>query len=1799
MIITKQVFRLVKQMRIVYLAMLITLSSLSLRSQEVNKFNGTLNYSVPIMSVPNSAGPAINVVASYSSGIKVNQSASEIGLGWSLNTSGFMVSRIVDGYNDVDELQYQFNKADKKFELNNNFYSFGTTSDFSSQELEDIKKDLLSAIRLRSDKFYFSTPFKSGEIEASFHRFDGVYYDETGKLKSKSISLGSNDGGELNYYIKEDYSGKYYSNHYPSLLNANTPFKWVGSTATNCNSQTDYTAFSPGINCNEGYNNVSNLLTTKSLVEVFLNHEIESAVSTGKILDYQTTHNRNAHKPLEIGAFKITDENGLVYHFSLPVYLKYVIDASIPLQNNYTFYNSYGDISLNFTGVPSVHKDKFYFIKGTSPQEQVYVIKTGNIYAVNWLLTAITGPDYEDYNDNGIADEGDKGYWTSFDWKLWSNDFNSRYPFLGSEYKYAPDPTEPSYNKAWDASDKLSGKYAYYSKSGIEIYYLNKIVTPSHSALFVRDVRNDNYSSPLNEENISGIGVYRLPSAGSYASLLHYSGTIKGDSITSNYMASGTKSVHISPFAFDSIRFEISNLTNFGLDAGQQSSIKFFKGNSTSSSDLVAELKYDTARSFPCYVNIPTGYTATVQINVPSGINSRPPAIKYKACFRNPTVDSTVFPLKVGASNGIDYFYDSNNSTWNTNPLITKAGTFEGCPGGCAYSCLPVNYQNNVIKWRRISPVGANKVKVTINCTGFSGSTSGLKIYDGAYPTSTNLVYTRDGNSSTPFTYTSSGPDVCIAIYQTGGSQYLGSFSLTWEGVYDNGNGIITPELAVKKVLLLRNEDLASLTLPSTMSLSSTWNNANCNYVNYVPYHLSWYNTYKTTIDNLAINQTDFTQDYSLCRKYFNNINTCFVGSITNFIPQKDLLNKIDINNTNYNYNTSGKLTLTEIAYYNKGYYKVQPSILFDYNQSNSNDNPDYDPTKVDYFGYYKSDVSNVGASSYTTSTSKDYTDAWSLRKITNPLGGSVEIVYESNSYKYVHSGKGGLRGPRRFYLINKVNSFQESPTGYYGKKFSFELEDNTTDAQSLLANSPVSGSKRKIHLPLVYTPTPSGDPILWFSSNWMNTSDEAITCSADVYTSSNTSDKMTLLQGFTLGQVGNSYYYSGNEGENKFDNISQNSTYDIDNVKYTLNGFVAVQLPRGNEVYGFGSRVKQIKNINESEIFVTEYNYYDGVATSEIDRFNHEALYEYEANTYYANKLIPISNHSFMMAPSLGYSKVTESSKNLNNETMGMSETYFLTNDTLYDNFKIRFKAYANSTNDTVNEISNKFSALWGVPYQINTYDRNGVLVSRTQNYFETSDFGATTELFGWENGIYLDYNRKIVCIHRNYKSILTKSETFNAGGLVSSEEFKNIDPILGAPTYTLVSGQNKTVKVNRFSPAFRLSAYSSLGPKTLNVSNKNQIAQVAESQVYSDTVLTGNTDFDAYSVSKFSNSINTRYFDTNDLLFKNSTNTKPYYLNTKQYAWIGPESSSGLFKRNQFVAFNHSSTNGNNWREMAENTLYNEKGGVLEIKQHLNRYSANRYSVKNNLLQATVSNSNYSSFTFSGFENKVDINSTWSYTDGELVFNKQNNILVDNTVIAPHTGLSCIRVSAGAYGPTFKTSNVNGTAIELQRGRIYRISVWVHKDSPNDCGLIADLTGSNNGTPGYRDYQAIYKNSANGIQIGDWIQLNLDVTVPDNYVSANDNGVNQNDFRMYVVGGTGGYAYFDDFMFRSADSEINATVFNDKINRVDATIDNNNFATFYKYDLRGYKVETLKELEGVGIKKLNKLNYNFSRGL
>jgi YD repeat-containing protein len=227
-----------------------------------------------------------------------------------------------------------------------------------------------------------------------------------------------------------------------SNLWANTPSS-VGSI-TDFNSPSSNLVSSVTIDGTSynGYDPTKNRKKGASHIETYTNNQI---ISNQNLVYTPNNFNRNTSSiPKDgIGAFKITAPDGKTYHYSIPVYQKEKFARS-------SQYNE--DIN-----------NKFYEEYQTAP------------YATHWLLTAITGSDFVDDGDGSISDK-DLGYWVIFDYGKWSDGYTWRTP-RGGDYKATPT------SKAYEWGVK-------------EIYYLNAVKTRTHTALFIKSVRQDGKSIP-------------------------------------------------------------------------------------------------------------------------------------------------------------------------------------------------------------------------------------------------------------------------------------------------------------------------------------------------------------------------------------------------------------------------------------------------------------------------------------------------------------------------------------------------------------------------------------------------------------------------------------------------------------------------------------------------------------------------------------------------------------------------------------------------------------------------------------------------------------------------------------------------------------------------------------------------------------------------------------------------------------------------------------------------------------------------------------------------------------------------------------------------------------------------------------------------------------------------------------------------------------------------------------------------------------------------------------------------------
>lgn len=186
-----------------------------------------------------------------------------------------------------------------------------------------------------------------------------------------------------------------------------------------------------------------------------------------------------------IGGLAITSSDGTTYHFALPVINRGwwtrngKIDHTTPSISYETVHLPFGDVLVPTTG-------------------SFTETATGSSYAVNWLLTAITGPDYVDRGVLGHIDAADWGNWVKFDYGCHTHDFHYRSPYLhNSPYSYSASPenaARTSFMRGWR-----------------DAYYLDRIQTPTHEALFVKNVRKDgksDYNQTKIADNISD-GAYR------------------------------------------------------------------------------------------------------------------------------------------------------------------------------------------------------------------------------------------------------------------------------------------------------------------------------------------------------------------------------------------------------------------------------------------------------------------------------------------------------------------------------------------------------------------------------------------------------------------------------------------------------------------------------------------------------------------------------------------------------------------------------------------------------------------------------------------------------------------------------------------------------------------------------------------------------------------------------------------------------------------------------------------------------------------------------------------------------------------------------------------------------------------------------------------------------------------------------------------------------------------------------------------------------------------------------------------
>lgn len=161
---------------------------------------------------------------------------------------------------------------------------------------------------------------------------------------------------------------------------------------------------------------------------------------------------------------------------------------------------------------------------------------------------------------------------------------------------------------------------------------------------------------------------------------------------------------------------------------------------------------------------------------------------------------------------------------------------------------------------------------------------------------------------------------------------------------------------------------------------------------------------YDDPLNAVPIKTVHFEYNYSLCKNAPNNKNT---GS------------------------DSGKLTLKKVYFsYQKSNRARFSPYIFNYNETNPNDNPNYDTQKYDRWGFFKEPTSGLKNSDFPyTEQDKSKQDincaVWALKSIQLPSGGIISVSYESDDYGYVQDKK----ATRMFKVLGVGMTKDSNPT--------------------------------------------------------------------------------------------------------------------------------------------------------------------------------------------------------------------------------------------------------------------------------------------------------------------------------------------------------------------------------------------------------------------------------------------------------------------------------------------------------------------------------------------------------------------------------------------------------------------------------------------------------------------------------------------------------------------------------------------------------------------------------------------------
>lgn len=436
----------------------------------------------------------------------------------------------------------------------------------------------------------------------------------------------------------------------------------------------------------------------------------------------------------------------------------------------------------------------------------------------------------------------------------------------------------------------------------------------------------------------------------------------------------------------------------------------------------------------------------------------------------------------------------------------------------------------------------------------------------------------------------------------------------------------------------------------------------------------------------------------------------------------------------------------------------------------------------------------------------------------------------------------------------------------------------------------------------------------------------------------------------------------------------------------------------------------------------------------------------------------------------------------------------------------------------------------------------------------------------------------------YQNLKSTISSS----SNGVKNITQYDDYDALLGSPRKVIT--QNSLGDQHRAKSIFAYEVYPEMGPKSEDLSNKNMLTQEVASYLFVD-----NDDDDYTNDPVINASVTTwkkdwTYREYTDNTYQtvshypgSSTEHKDIWRKHTTYSWRNKlDDETGaylgadgvLFNTDDEFRFDDLSLNSPKWVQNSEVTLYDHYSNPREVKDVNGQYASSK--TWNNLIVSNIVGSAYSGYCASGAEELIDGE---NYTSGNVYFETETMLgggaSLQNDETNVHTGEHSVKVTLKNI-PAF-VSKFQIPEDGFDPKEVYMLSVWV-KGNLGALYSHVELRIYPNSSVS----SPIVVSNPEIIQAGEWYQLRYTFQpVNDSYILATPSEFKISIGTSNTYDPSSGAIYFDDYRLYPIGASISTYVY-DEMERVEYILDGYNLATKYVYNEKGRLEEIQSEVVG-----------------